>query len=238
MILGAKRSAGNGLVHNFMTSHGAPLKSGEKISPVLLEKLRVINKSRQKGKSAVYYKALSEILPPASQPIDEKHKRFLAGFIIAEGSINVSAKKITAQSPRGKNSLALDPEFSVTQHLNRASHLMALLQMFGTGRIYYKSGSNATLVYVIDNRLSLEEKCIPFWEKYITPYQVGDENLRFQQWRQIIRGFRLGKHKCKKSFLEELLPLWHSLRRQQGQSNESFATLEQAREWVLSCQKH
>ena len=204
------------------------LKPGEKIPPSLLEKLRLINKSRKDSGHPAYFKKLSEILPPAPHTINEKYKRFLAGFVLGEGSINVSAKK-------GVNGgLMLDPEFSVTQHLNGSSHLMALLKMFGTGRISYKSGSNATLVYVIDNRVSLEEKCIPFWEKYISSYQGQQENQRFQLFRQIIRGLKLGKHRCKKTLIEELLPLWHNLRKQQGQSNQSFANLECAKKWVLS----
>ena len=213
-----------------MTIKSTLLKSGEKISPVLLRLLKNINKNRKQSGAHEYFVALSEILPAPKKGIDEKHKRFLAGFILAEGSINCSAKKKSEL----RFGVALDPEFSVTQHLNRAGHLMALLKMFGTGRIYHKSGSNATLVYVIHNRQSIEEKCIPFWKRYIAPYESGIEGQRFRGFVQIVTALNKGAHKCRKTFLEQLLPLWDSLRKQQGQSNQSFSTLEQAKDWVIT----
>ena len=162
--------------------------------------------------------------------MDEKYKRFLGGFILGEGSINVSLKRDKGTAL----GVCLDPQFSVTQHINQSSHLMACLDLFQTGRIYHKSGSNATLVYVMDSRQSLREKLLPFWAKYITPYQPSEENKRLQSFQLVIQGLDGGLHRSVETFAYKLLPLWDSLRKQRGQSNESFPDLQSAQDFVLA----
>ena len=87
----------------------------------------------------------------------EYDKHFFAGFIEGEGSFSVSAKK----SPSAKFGVYLDPEFSITQHVNGSSHLFRCLCLFRTGVIRHKNKSNATLVYRIYNRETLKQKVIP-----------------------------------------------------------------------------
>ena len=55
-----------------------------------------------------------------------------------------SAKKLKT----AKFGVIVDPEFSVTQHINGICHLYAALSIFKTGRIRHKGGSNATFVFV------------------------------------------------------------------------------------------
>ena len=86
------------------------------------------------------------------------HKTFLGGFIAGEGGINVSAKK----SPNSRFGIIIDPEFSITQHLDGFFFLFGALVLFETGSIHFKKGSSATLVFRIDNRRSLQERVIPF----------------------------------------------------------------------------
>ena len=204
------------------------LQAGEKLSPEFLSTLKKINASKKVSTFVAYRSALTQLLHSGNRALKEKHRHFLGGFILGEGSINVSLKR-----DRGTAlGLSLDPQFSLTQHINQSSHLMACLDLFQTGRIYHKSGSNATLVYVMDSRRSLEEKLLPFWEQYISPYQLGEEKGRLIIFKKTLEAFQRKEHLSKESFVEKVLPLWDSLRKQRAQSNESFPDLKSAQDFV------
>jgi hypothetical protein len=83
---------------------------------------------------------------------------FLAGLIEGEGSVNASTKK----TKNAKFGFCIDPEFSLTQQMDNVEVLYLALCIFHTGRIHYKAGSRSTLVFTIQNTLSLKEKVIPF----------------------------------------------------------------------------
>jgi hypothetical protein len=70
------------------------------------------------------------------------------------------------------------------QHINGICHLYAALSIFKTGRIRHKGGSNATFVFVIDNRVSLEDKVIPFFESYVVPYASFEKVERMQTFKK------------------------------------------------------
>lgn len=154
--------------------------------------------------------------------ITEKYKSFCGGFILGEGSINSSLKK------KEKMLLFVDLEFSVTQNLCGISHLIRLLSIFHTGRIYFKTGSQNTFVFKISNRQSIFEKIIPFWKKYIYPYQAPHERFRFENFSKFEKLFKKQSHKTKQGIITELLPLWDLLRKQKGQKKETFKTLKEA----------
>lgn len=207
------------------------LKPGEKLTPCFLEKLKSINMTKKKYQNFLLYKEqLGKLLHCPHRPIDEKYKRFLGGFILGEGSINVFLKKDKGT----KYQLALDPQFSVTQHISKCSFLHACLEVFQTGRIYYKSGSNDTLVFAIDSRQSIKTKLVPFWEKYISPFMVEREKKRFKLFCSILDSLERGEHLSGETFGENLLPLWDALRVQRGQKNESFHDLKSAQLYLLS----
>jgi hypothetical protein len=44
------------------------------------------------------------------------------------------------------------------------------MSYFKTGRIRHKTGSNATFVYSINNRKTLAEKVVPFYERYLSKF--------------------------------------------------------------------
>jgi hypothetical protein len=202
---------------------------GEKIPVEILEKLKEINNVYSKSKDfPKYMQNLSEFfkLDPIVTTTDSK--LFLGGFIEGEASLNVSAKKLKT----AHFGLCIDPEFSLTQHINGLNHLFAALSIFQTGRIRYKDGSNATLVFVIDNRTSLEDKVIPFYEKYVAPYASPVKMERLKIFKELILIFKEKGHLDLETFLNKVLPLWDSLRMQKGQINESFASLEEAQEFV------
>lgn len=199
-----------------------------KISAYILEELKKANTSKPKN-FALYKKRIKHIFKIDSLPkITANYKFFLGGFIAGEASINVSAKKNSS----AKFGLVIDPEFSITQHVNGIEYLYAALCFFQTGRIRFKSGSNATFVYRIDNRESLENKIIPFWEKYIVPFQCIHHKERAELFKQLLVLFRNKAHQDLFSFKNKILPLWDKLRKQKGQANESFKDLKEAQFFI------
>ena len=211
------------------------LLPGEKLSSEFCATLQKTNAQRAQSLTQ-YIKTLCALgnLPPVKSQT-EKHKQFLGGFILGEGSLNVSVKK-------GKGALCglyLDLEFSCTQHVNGLWHLISLCYLFQSGRIRYKSGTNATLVFTIQDRTTLWEKVVPYWQKYILPHVRDDPGQsRFNTFVHLLIAFRQGKHKVADSFIQEMLPLWDSMRQQRGQAHESFSSLEEAQQYARCQQKH
>lgn len=203
---------------------------GEILPLQVVENLRNVNNiKKQKKKTFSWYKTeiakifgITECDKKKYQSV--KHRTFYGGFIVGEGSINVNAKK----SKNALFGILIDPEFSITQHVNGFGFLFAALSLFETGSIHYKSGSNATLVYRIDNRRSIQEKVIPFWDTYIVPYQSVEQNQRILFFKRICIFLEQKKHKELHFFTNQILPLWDKLRKQKGQINESFPDLDAA----------
>lgn len=216
---------------------------GETLSPQIIEKLKQANHTKKKKPFSWYKSEIQKIFGYPSfisgcvslertekvkkSNIDYKslkYKTFYAGFVVGEGSINVSIKK----NPLAFFGILLDPEFSITQHVNGFEFLFAALCLFETGSIHYKSGSNATLVYRIDNRKSLYQKVIPFWETYIFPYQSSEGQQRMILFKRILFFLEQKKHKDLHFFVNKMLPIWDKLRKQKGQINQTFPDLETA----------
>lgn len=196
-----------------------------------LTKMQQINDNYSKTRAfSKYLQELGELFGVSIVQVTEEHKKFLGGFIEGEASLNVSAKKIQT----AKFGMLLDPEFSITQHVNGFSTLYLALLVFRTGRIRYKSGSKATLVYQIDNRKSLEEKVVPFFEKHVKPYGSAVKVERLENFRQLLALLSIKGHANFQTFRDEMLPIWDALRVQRGQSNETFESLEAAQQYVTN----
>jgi hypothetical protein len=202
---------------------------GEEISKEVLEELQKINDTYSKGKDfPKYMQAIANLFKLEPVKITNENKLFFGGFLEGEGSLNLSAKKLK----NAKFGLIIDPEFSVTQHVNGVNHLFVALSIFQTGRIRFKTGSNATLVFIIDNRVAIEEKVIPFYESYLNPFSSPTKLKRLQIFKELIHIFKEGGHKDLTLFLNKILPLWDNLRMQKGQKNETFSSLEEAQAFV------
>ena len=93
----------------------------------------------------------------------EAKKWFLAGLIEGEGSVCVSIK----EHPSARFGYYVDPEFFLYQHRSGIKILKLAKEIFGTGRIYPKPGNEEVLVFRIASRRSLQEKVIPFLERYM-----------------------------------------------------------------------
>jgi len=158
---------------------------------------------------------------------------YLAGFIEGEGSLNIGAKK----NGSARFKVYIDPEFSVTQHINGIANLFLVLCYFQTGRIRYKTGSHATFVFTIDNRLTLEQKVVPFYEKYLScGFGTPVKQRRVFIFKDLLRLFKEKAHLDLERMIFEVLPLWHAMRVQIGQTHQSFQSLEDAQDYVRKTQ--
>jgi hypothetical protein len=198
----------------------------ESLSQEWVNKIREMNTGKPDFRT--YSKRIREVFNLEKIIIDEKKQYFLAGFIEGEGSFSVSAKK----NPNAKFGLELDPIFNITQHINGVKHLYFALEVFQTGRIRYKAGSNATLVFVIEPRKSLLEKVCPFYEKYCLVNASKAKQIKYQRFKSLLELFEHGAHLDRERFINELLPIWHAMRAQSGYEGQTFQSLEEAQDYI------
>lgn len=209
------------------------LKPGEELPAEKLQELQAANDkfSKNQGNLDMYREDLCKIFNVTTHTVNQDSKHWIAGFMEGEASLNVSAKKLKT----AKFGMLVDPEFSITQHVNGVSSLLLAHKILNAGRIRPlrdKSGSNATLVLVIYNRKALEEKVLPFYQKYVKTFSSQDKNERLAKFTTLLDLFKNNKHTDLNSFLNEILPVWDELRKQKGQSNETFSSLEAAQQYV------
>lgn len=109
----------------------------------------------------------------------EAKKWFLAGVIEGEGSLCVSIKEHSTS----RFGYLVDPEFFIYQHKSGIKLLQLAKEVFGTGRIAPKPGSEEVLVFSIVSRRSLKEKVIPFFEKYMV---FSAKREVFERFKEIV----------------------------------------------------
>ena len=229
-----------------MTEINIPnVKSGIYLKPGFLEEdkvflnklildLKEINQSFVQKKNFREYKSEIRQLFKLQEPtLTNDTFLFLAGFVEGEGSINVGIRK----NDKSKLKANIDFEFSVTQHINGISHLYLLMCYFKTGRIRYKTGSVATFIYEINNRESLLEKVVPFYEKYLKKFPGPVKERRVIIFKMLLDCFNRKAHLNLDSMVYEVLPLWNAIRIQVGQTNQTFKNLEEAQNYILENSK-
>lgn len=216
-------------IHIPNVESGIFLKPGEKISEEILNNLKKINEKYTKEKNfPEYEKAIRLLFHLKPVQINTETRQFLAGFCEGEASMNVGAKK----NSTSRSKVYIDPEFNITQHVNGISSLYLAMCNFQTGRIRHKVGSNATLVYTIDNRQNLKEKVLPFYEKYIYPFGSPGKVRRGKIFQKLLFLFDEKAHLDLDRMIHEVLPLWDAMRIQVGQSNQTFGSLLEAQEYI------
>jgi hypothetical protein len=147
-------------------------------------KTQTVNKSRMKK---IDQKILSKF----------KGKRknlhyYIAGFVDGEGSFSIAILK----TPNQKFGWAINPVFQVYQHEKQRYILELCQSVFGTGKIYRKSGIHPVLNFSIDSRRSLLEVVIPFFNQY--PVLTKEETYR--KFRDIVMSMKRGEHLTKQGF--------------------------------------
>ncbi len=207
------------------------LKPGETLPNSVKEALQNANSNFSRTRNhSDYVNQLFKIFDYVPKKIGLREKYFLGGFVEGDGSINVSAKKLR----NAAHGIHIDPEFNITQHVNSVELLMLALTVFQTGRIRYKSGSNATLVLTIDNRNDLENKVIPFYKKYVNSIGSSVKTERILKFEKILAHIKENHQQDISILINEILPLWDSMRMQTGQKNQSFASLAEAQAYVMN----
>jgi hypothetical protein len=205
------------------------LRTGEDLPNTTKEALKNANDNLSRTRNnSNYISELTNIFGYIPRRIGLREKNFLGGFIEGDGEINVSAKKLR----NAAHGIHIDPEFSITQHVNSVDLLILACSFFQTGRIRYKAGSKATLVFIIDNRDSLENKVVTFYKKYINPMGSAVKTTRLKKFEKILAHIRENHHQDLDILVNSMLPLWDSMRMQTGQRNKTFASLEQAQAYA------
>lgn len=202
------------------------LPYGEILSEDLQNKIKQINSG--KPDFPTYSRRVRQLFNLEKVTINEAKSYFLAGFIEGEGSISISLK----QNYNAKFGIELDPLFNITQHVNGVKHLYLALELFQTGRIRFKAKSNATLVFVVEPRKSLQQKVCPYFEKYVYPLSSPAKQLRYKNFKKILDLFDNKAHLDREKVINELLPIWDSMRIHTNFVNSSFKSLEEAQEFV------
>lgn len=87
---------------------------------------------------------------------------YFAGFVEGEGCFSVSIKRHSQM----RYGWVVDPMFSIYQHRNNIKILELFKNEFHCGYIVSKYSKPDIMVYVVDNRRHLEEKIVPFFNKY------------------------------------------------------------------------
>lgn len=215
--------------------YGVYLNPGDKISQEMLQELKEMNERYSEKKNfPEYERSVRQLFNLKPVTIKDSSWLYLAGFLEGEGSLSAGAKK----NPTSRFKVYIDPEFNVTQHINGVSNLYLAMFLLKTGRIRHKAGSNATLVYTIDNRQNLQDKVLPFYEKYIQPFGSPVKVRRARIFKELLRLFNEKAHLDLDRMLYEVLPLWDVMKTQVGQSNESFKSLEEAQEYIRKAVQH
>ena len=205
------------------------VKPGEKVSDALLEQLKKINEQYSKTKDfPKYQKALKGLFNLPNIRMTRQVVDYLSGFVEGEGSVSVSAMKNTETKAR----LSIDPLFNVTQHINDIVNLYLILSLFKTGRIRFKVGSNATFYYVIDNRTTLMQKVVPFYENYLSFCPNPVKIRRVSIFKKLLQLFEEKAHLEMNRMINEVLPLWNEMRTQTGPKNQTFSSLRDAQDYV------
>ena len=113
---------------------------------------------------------------------------FLAGFIEGEGSLSVSVKRHATC----RHGYYVDPGCFLYQHDSGRAVLELAQSVFGSGRIYRKSGNPRVLVYEISSTAVLRERVIPFFDRYVVPFSCKRET--FECFKEIIDSMTRKEH--------------------------------------------
>ncbi len=157
--------------------------------------------------------------------VTQELKYYLAGFIEGEGSLTVSIK----EHPTVRYGMHLDPEFFLYQHKAGIKLLELAKDVFGTGRIVPKSGSENVLVFSITSRRSLYEKVIPFFEKYMIFSAKWETFLMF---REIVKAMEERKEHHSREGLIRLFTLAYRMN-PNSKGKEHKRTLQEVIDRIL-----
>ncbi len=130
---------------------------------------------------------------------------YLSGFVDGEGSFSVSI----IRHPTQKIGWMINPCFQVYQHEKHRYLLELFQEIFGTGKIYRKSGIHPVLNFSIDSRRNLIEKVIPFFDRY--PLIVKESTYKI--FKEIVLALEKKEHFTEEGF-KKIVTLAYSMNQQ------------------------
>jgi hypothetical protein len=198
---------------------------GTVVSEEILQRVKEINETYSKSKDFPKYMQDLKKFFKFKKPITTTILK------VGEASLNIRAKKLKT----AKFGVILDSEFTATEHINDIFHLYAALSIFKTGRIRHKGG--AEFVFVVCDRVSIQDKVIPFFESYVLPYASFEKVERMQTFKELLLLMKSKEHLNLEGLINKVLPLWDSLRIQRGQKNQAFESLDAAQDFVRNHSK-
>jgi hypothetical protein len=198
---------------------------GTVVSEEILQRVKEINETYSKSKDFPKYMQDLKKFFKFKKPITTTILK------VGEASLNIRAKKLKT----AKFGVIVDSEFTATEHINDIRHLYAALSIFKTGRIRHKGG--AEFVFVVCDRVSIQDKVIPFFESYVLPYASFEKVERMQTFKELLLLMKSKEHLNLEGLINKVLPLWDSLRIQRGQKNQAFESLDAAQDFVRNHSK-
>jgi hypothetical protein len=198
---------------------------GTVVSEEILQRVKEINETYSKSKDFPKYMQDLKKFFKFKKPITTTILK------VGEASLNIRAKKLKT----AKFGVIVDSEFTATEHINDICHLYAALSIFKTGRIRHKGG--AEFVFVVCDRVSIQDKVIPFFESYVLPYASFEKVERMQTFKELLLLMKSKEHLNLEGLINKVLPLWDSLRIQRGQKNQAFESLDEAQDFVRNHSK-
>jgi hypothetical protein len=205
---------------------------GTVVSQEILQRVEEINETYSKSKDFPKYMQDFADFFKLEEPITETELKifFHCCFIDGEASLNIRAKTLKT----AKFGIIFDSEFTATEHINDIRHLYAALSIFKTGRIRHKGG--AKFFFVLSDRVSIQDKVIPFVENYVVPYASFEDIERIQTFKELLILMKSKEHLNLEGLINKVLPLWDSLRIQKNQTFENLS-LAAAQDFVRNHSK-
>ena len=130
---------------------------------------------------------------------------YIAGFVDGEGSFSISIQR----SKNVRLGIQVIPEFHVCQHRNRKEVLELIQRHLGCGYIkpnHSRNPYDLTWVLVVRDLKNLEQRVIPFFEKY-SLFSKRDD---FKKFKEVVRMMGKRLHLTLEG-LKKILRIAHSM---------------------------
>ena len=114
---------------------------------------------------------------------------WIVGFVDGEGCFSVSVHR-NQRYARRTGGWQLTPVFQVYQHEKERALLDCIRDHFGCGKLYHKGPRSSVLTYSVGRLEDLEQRVIPFFERY----QLIVKEADFRLFAEIVRSMRRRDH--------------------------------------------
>jgi hypothetical protein len=121
---------------------------------------------------------------------------YLGGFFEGEGSCSVSI----SVGSSFKYGINLQPVFNVSQHRNGIALLYSFKELFESGSVVDKSGSDLVMVYTIKGYKHIISRVLPFLETYVQPFSC--KTKEYEIFKELVIKSSEGQQKDRETLIE------------------------------------